>query len=81
MIDVQQFLDEAAGLERNGLWPWFDFESQGMSKDDALLKLSGWESWKETSEDIKASVKDDCKCVMLFSQLMQKTHNSTAWMT
>ncbi|KAF8520437.1 snRNA-activating protein of 50kDa MW C terminal-domain-containing protein [Hysterangium stoloniferum] len=71
MIDVQKFLDEAARLERSGLWPWLDFDSQGVTKDDALDKLSGWKLWREASEDMKASVEDDCNLDDLKSSLFE----------
>ena len=62
-IHIQQFLDEAEKLADRGLTPWLDAGTQDISEDVVHRIINGWDDWKKLSEEARASVEMDCKCV------------------
>ena len=64
-VSIQKFLDEAEKLTLSGIFPWLDGATQGTSKDDVYNSITGWEDWKGVSDETRASVEMDCKCVCI----------------
>ena len=62
LVCIQKFLDDAEKLSLRGIFPWLDGAT---SKDDIYTSITGWRDWQELSDETRASVELDCKCVCI----------------